>query len=311
MNCYIPSICSNKKWINLFLSLHCKNTSFDKRLFIVPRKLKAIYEEVAEGSDGISVLEEDDVSPDLKFGLVSTWLKNRGADSRRAGWYFQQFLKMAIAKDRESDAYAVWDIDTLPVNPVALQDQDGFLFIKKREYHSPYFETMWALFGGKLDRCDSGLSFVAEAMVFESYIMREILRDIADSSVVGESPFEKIMNAIPLPHLSKSGFSEFELYGNYVMKKYPDRYKVSNIRTLRTGAYILSRLSSEAELGWVSQSFEIVSIENRSLFSFKGIFKFRFMREVVSARQAAKVADAVRVALYKIAGREAIRYDWL
>lgn len=310
MNCYIPSICSNERWITLFLSLHCKNTAFDQRIFIVPRKLKTIYEDVAEGFERISVLEEDDVAPGLKLEVVSTWLKNRGADPQRAGWYFQQFLKMGIAKARESGAYAVWDIDTLPVNPVALQDQDGFLFIKKREYHLPYFQTISALFDGKLDRWESGVSFVAEAMVFDSDIMREILRAIASSSVVGESPFEKIMNAIPVPHVSKSGFSEFELYGNYVMRKHPDRYKVSNIRTLRIGAYILPRFSSGAELDWVSQSFEIVTIEDRSLFSFKGIFKIRLMRKAVSARQAAKVADAVRVALYKTAGRKAIRYDW-
>lgn len=311
MKCYIPTICSEKNWIFLFLSLHCNNTDFIERVFIVPDVLKKTYEEVAENFDNVLVLEENNVVPGLNLDLVKRWLRNRGANEQRAGWYFQQFIKMGLSESISEKAYAVWDIDTLPINPVSLTDQDGYFFIRKKEHHSPYFETLNTLTAGMVSRNDLCTSFVAENMVFDSYIMQSLLCMMRKADIDGACVFEKIINSISAREISRSGFSEFESYGNYVTKFFPGLYRPANLRSLRTGSYIISRVPNSATLEWASRSFDILTIEDRSLFSLSVIFKSSFTMHLISARSAAIMANLLRNNLLRIAGRKPVHYDWL
>lgn len=311
MKCYIPTICNNKNWIYLFLDLHSRNTDFSERIFIVPKTLKKLYLEITELVERASVAEEDDIVPDLNLDLVKLWLRNRSANEQRAGWYFQQFIKMGLAAIVKDRAYAVWDIDTLPLNFVSLKDQDRYLYIRKRENHRPYFDTISILTAGGVCRNDPNTSFVAEAMVFDVAIMRSLLRIMANSRVQGNSVFEKVINAISVKEISKSGFSEFESYGNYVTTYFPGFYRPANLRTLRTGSYIIPKEPSTSVLQWAGRSFDIVTIEDRSRFNLHFIFKSRFAMNLISARSAAIVANLLMSSKLRLTGHKPMNYDWL
>lgn len=311
MKCYIPTICDDKNWISLFLYLHSKNTDFSERIFIVPKTLKKIYLEITERVEGVSVAEENYIVPDLNLALVKLWLRNRSADEQRAGWYFQQFIKMGLAETVEDEAYAVWDIDTLPINSVSLKDHDGYLFIRKREHHLPYFDTINILTNGNVSRNDPYTSFIAEAMVFDVAIMRSLLCLMHKSGVDGSHVFEKVINAIAPTEISKSGFSEFESYGNYVAKFFPGLYRPASLRTLRTGSYIVSRAPSPSAIKWVGRSFDILTIEERCLFNLRMLFQSPIIRHYVSARSAAFFTNLLRNSLLRLAGRRPMHYDWL
>lgn len=311
MKCYIPTICDDKNWISLFLDLHSRNTDFSERVFIVPELLKDLYYEITERFEGALVAEQNDIVPGLNLRMVKLWLRNRNASEQRAGWYFQQFIKMGLSGIVEDSAYAVWDIDTLPINPVSLKDREGYLFIRKREHHIPYFDTINVLTGGNVSRNDPLTSFVAEVMVFDAAIMRSLLHIMLKSSVDGASVFEKVINAISPNEISKSGFSEFEAYGNYVTKFFPGLYRPANLRTLRTASYIISREPSSSALKWAGRSFDILTIEDRSLFNLRMLFESSIAMRCVSAQSAALITNLMRNSLLRMAGKKPVHYDWL
>ncbi len=83
--------------------------------------------------DGIKFMDEDKIFQNLTYQKVKRMMKSICGDGGRAGWYFQQFLKMAWSLYTDSDAYIVWDIDTIPLHKIAFQNSKGggiFLLLK-------------------------------------------------------------------------------------------------------------------------------------------------------------------------------------
>ena len=50
-----------------------------------------------EGEANVNIYDEDEVYPYLNYDAVKIILEERQANSELAGWYLQQFLKMAYA----------------------------------------------------------------------------------------------------------------------------------------------------------------------------------------------------------------------
>jgi hypothetical protein len=308
MKCFVPTILSNESWIKTFLRSHSDNTNFDEIVFIVPSRLVDFYNELLVGVFMVRVVDEDLIVKGLSYQSVRTCLTGLGGDSDRSGWYFQQFLKMGICLELCDDEYVVWDIDTLPLNSFSLYSSGKYRFIRKREYHKPYFETIDRLFPG-LERGQENVSYIAELMVFRTDIMSSILSILSEQG--GGTPwYENILRSIDSKDLSKSGFSEYELYGNYVVKNYPGLYVEVKMRTLRTGSYIVSSDLDENTQRWLAKSFDIVTVENRSLFSFRFISKIPIFQTFCSARALARVSEVFRITIFKLFGKKAIRYDW-
>ena len=133
----------------------------------------------------------------------------------------------------------------------------------------PYFATINRLFNGEVQRFDTKVSFIAEHMIFDCSIVKEIITKIQKNSLlIGNSWWEKILRAIDPADLIGSGFSEFETYGNYVFKFHPDLVKLRSLRTLRQGAYFLGNSPSCEQLDWAGNGFDIVSIESSGGYQF-------------------------------------------
>ncbi|MBQ9361054.1 MAG: hypothetical protein IJT96_08475 [Lachnospiraceae bacterium] len=207
---------------------------------------------------------EDSIANGLTIESVKSIILARSGNAERAGWYFQQFLKMAYSLSCEDEWYVLWDADTIPLSEISLFEASGRpVFDLKNEYHRPYFYTLMRLMG--LDK-EEPLSFIAEHMVISTKVMRELIKDIeANDSLAGVYFWEKILYAIPWTFLRTSGFSEFETYGNYVMRHYPGMYATRRLRTLRPARIVIGDSTDEGILRWAAKSYDTISYEKSKM----------------------------------------------
>lgn len=259
-------------------------------------------------NSGIEFLDEDKVLPGLSFEIVKNIIEKNGCDVSRTGWYFQQFLKYAYSFVSETCYYLSWDSDTIPLNKLDYFNNNTPCFIIKKEYHKAYFDTIDVLFKGSVRRVDSQISFIAENMMFNKYIVQEIISVIeSNDRIDGERYFEKILNAVRKKDFFV-GFSEFETYGNYVMTKHPSLYGCLKRRTLRYGTIFLGSNPSVEQIEWAKQDFDIITFEgNRGYFA--NITNCEFIRKLFTLKILVRLVMPARSIKRRIQRKEIIRYD--
>lgn len=176
----------------------------------------------------------------------------------RFGWYYQQFLKMQFALSQYAkDYYIIWDSDTIPLNKLKFISNGKMVFTPKTEYHKPYFETLETLIGYQKE---ANYSYIAEHMIVDVSIMKELIQAILESSVEGDSWPIKVINATPAD--APNAFSEFETYGTYCHHNYKDRFILKEIRTFRDGGSKYSRRISKWKLNKLSKQYDTISLES-------------------------------------------------
>lgn len=235
-----------------------KNINPDKIYVITKREFFVVYKLL--GIDSIILLDEDKVIPGVTFAGLQEIILKRGGDGRKAGWYLQQFLKMGFANSSfSSDYYLVWDADTLPVRPIQYFENGNPTFVVgvKDHHYEPYFVTMRKMLN--LEK-QVDFSFISENMIIDCRIMRQLITALGDANYEGNNWTYKILNAIDQKDLS-IGFSEFETYGNYTMKLYPEKYKVKYLKTWREAGYKYGRLISDHEIDSLGKEFDMISLE--------------------------------------------------
>ena len=207
----------------------------------------------------VLLLDEDEFVPGMNFKKIKDNLVSRNYfDS--PGWFLQQFIKLGFATTKYAkEYYLTWDADTLPLSKIQYFEDMHPRFTIKKECHLAYFETIERLFGfGKL----KDYSFIAEHMMFKVSIVREMLAEIEKSNVSGYKWFDKCLNACnfnskyPSPH-----FSEFETYGTYCAKHYPDLYHTQKLNTFRGAGFIRGRFINDKILSKMSLDLDTASFE--------------------------------------------------
>ena len=102
------------------------------------------------------------------------------------------------------------------------------------ENHGEYIETLEQLLPGMIPKYKENISFIVNYMLFKTDYVKELLEKVAKSAVEGSSWWEKILYSIRSDYINESGFSEFETYGNYVMKYHFGEYSLRSISQYRT-----------------------------------------------------------------------------
>ena len=192
------------------------------------------------GWGGYTLIDENSLVSGFSFDAVRDYLlKHPNVSPDRVGWYFQQFLKFAFAQTEYcGEYYLTWDADTLPTSQIYFFQDGHPLFTAKTEYHVAYFHTLEKLLGmGKT----APFSFIAEHMMFCKEVVLELIEAINCSPVLGDSWFEKIINACDFKADDGSIFSEFETYGTFCCLKRPDLYQVRQLNTFRCAAMLCGR----------------------------------------------------------------------
>ena len=242
------------------------NIQWMKRNLDCKRIIVIGAEELREESRklGVEFQNEDQLCEGMTLGAVKEYMTERTGKTSRSGWYFQQFLKFGYAQVCEDEYYIVWDSDTVPLHPIS-HFQDGKpVFTKKEEMEPPYFETLDRLFAGEVKRYGD-FSFICENMIFSVKIMKEMLENLMKQpQLSGESFWKRILSAVSDENLPGSGFSEFETYGNYVMKYYPGMYALRTLQGLRRGAEFLGTEPTEEQLQWAAKSYDTIAFERWS-----------------------------------------------
>ena len=207
------------------------------------------------------VIDENHIVEGLSLAKVDSIIKSLGRRHTKSGWYYQQFLKMGFAMSPycETDYYLSWDSDTIPLKEIVFFDNDGHpYFTMKSEFHKPYFNTMQRVLSiGKLNPN----SYIAEHMMFNKYIMEEMIAKIEKANVCGETWFEKILYSLEPEDVSTFSFSEFETYGTFCHLFHPDLYVERHLNGLRRGGLIQGRFVSERILKALAEDFDIASFE--------------------------------------------------
>ena len=155
-------------------------------------------------------------------------------DSSRAGWYFKQLMNLYAHRviTNITDKFLLLDCDTLFINEVSMIDEEGkSLYSTGSENHRPYFEHMKKLIPG-LDRQIPEKSGIVHHLMVEKKYLDEIIQKVEE---IHKKDFWKVMmELIDKNEIHGSGFAEYEIYFNYMLKYHPDKIK---LRDLRWGNY--------------------------------------------------------------------------
>ena len=167
-------------------------------------------------SDVTYFLDDDVV--DFNFDRFTDVIK------RRKGWYVQQYIK--LFQDITADEYLVVDSDVYFNRKVDIikNHKPTFLFGTDQN-HPPYFHFMKDLFD--LERVYP-FSFINEVMFFKWDIIKHMLDSLGINKY---GFFELSVNELNKSN-NASGFSEYELYGNYTTKYFPDAYNYTYVKTV-------------------------------------------------------------------------------
>lgn len=209
-------------------------------------------------TNNITLIDESHVEQGLNIINIRNLVKSHFIHGMRAGWYFQQFLKMAFARSRYADGYyLIWDADTMPTSDIEFFDRNGRMVLtQKDEYHKAYFATMERLTGmGKT----VDFSFIAEHMIIDVAIMQELICKIEHAMIDGTTWYEKIINATD-PDESQA-FSEFETYGTYIHNVYPERVAYRRLRTMRQAGFLFGRAIRPREIELFNDVIDTLSVE--------------------------------------------------
>lgn len=190
--------------------------------------------------------------------------------TRRTGWYFQQFIKLAYAYKCKSEYYLTWDSDTIPLKKMDFFDESGNPYL---DYvPSPYGDNNYFTLLDKLPENfkhrDEGRSFITEHMLFNSELVKKMIEEInLSQSLYGNTFYERILTAIEKNCLNLSGFSEFETYASYVHNTVK-LYNLRRWKNLRNGKFYLGKTPSKKQLRWISGYFDVASIEDYDSYMF-------------------------------------------
>lgn len=253
---------------------------------------------VAESGLGerVGFLAEDDIIPFAAVhGVMQEVLGREDVPRGITGWYYQQFLKMQYHAQCEDAYYLVWDGDTVPCKPFSMfQEESGIPYLDlKHECHEEYFRTLEKLLPG-MRKCIEK-SFIAEHMLINCEIMRELIRDIqANEQIPGQRFYEKVLHAIDPKQLTSNSFSEFETYGTYVAFRHPTAYRLRNWNSFRyAGEFLDPHTLDDGDYEWLGRDFFALSFEKGHTVrpDHRNLFDNKEYQSKLSARRMLEIAQ--------------------
>ncbi len=160
--------------------------------------------------NNILFLDENKI---LKFDKNRINYYYNGKDKNR--WIYQQLLKFHFDTISTTDNFLVIDADTILINPQKYEDNNKYLLLLSDEYNLPYFNFFVNI--TKIN-FKSNFSSVSHSMLFNKYYLNDLKKHI--ENVNKNNWIDSIIDNID--RSVESGFSEFELYGLWVLYNYPN-----------------------------------------------------------------------------------------
>jgi len=168
-------------------------------------------------SDGLNIPDVTNIGEDGYYGnriskeRIAEQIQRISPDNvHRAGWLFQQFLKLASCEaiDDLSEEYLILDSDVIFLKPIQFFKNGKPLLRPSKEFHLPYYDLLEILFGQKIT---PEYSFISHHMPVVRSLLKQMLRFIERRF---EQPwYQAILERIDY---TKLNFSEYELIGYYL-----------------------------------------------------------------------------------------------
>lgn len=261
-NIIIPVIYRDFSFLKKTIEFIFKNLSPETLYIITDIRFQRFLPKEVLGNKRCVVIDENELLDGMTINYLMELFEKLERTKMRAGWYFQQFLKMAfsISNYCDTDFYLSWDSDTIPLRKIDFFDINGKpFFTMKTEYHAPYFVVLERLLG--INNINNR-SYISENMMFNKSIMTELINRIQyNNKLAGNAWFEKIVYALEPESVSPMSFSEFETYGNYCFNYYPNFYVERTLPSFRSGGLIQGRFVSERILKQIAFDQAIASFE--------------------------------------------------
>ena len=225
----VVSVCSLKDigtWI--FASKQIRKFIRAERYeVIVPSQYIRIFESLSD--TGWVVIDEEKFATEFSIDYVKKKMPN-GKESR-AGWYYQQLLKLhaLINSGPDENRLLIWDADTVPLKPLQFFHGDKAVYFSGSEYHKPYFKTT-----KKLINLDKSVecSFIAQCFPAYSTWVQEFKHYVEVTHQ--KCWFDAILDCSDLSELS--GFSEYETLGTFFVNRFKDQMVFNEKKWERFGA---------------------------------------------------------------------------
>lgn len=151
--------------------------------------------------DGLITLKE----------IENIWRQHYAANAHRAGWIYQQFLKLLSFRiiQELSDSFVVVDADTIFLRDVRF-DPRKYYYCKTKEFHEPYTDPIRELLGVART---IGFSCICHHSIFNKSHLAQMFKEIEARH---SQPFcTAVLNHINFAE--PSCFSEWDLYANYML----------------------------------------------------------------------------------------------
>ena len=212
---------------------------------------------VTDISVSVNVLNESALFPDFSYESIKHALPvnvlNSGVNNI-AGWYYQQFLKMAFSNFIETEYYLIWDADTLPLRNFSFGHGGVHYLTQGNEYHCEYFATINRLFQSDFS---SETSHISQHLLVKTKHMRQLISDLERPAMMwwqtvlgnlnGETPFQ---------------FSEYETYASYCLKYFPDEYRSIHRPWFRYGNSYTCTSLEMANVNSLVKLYDFVAFEH-------------------------------------------------
>jgi hypothetical protein len=175
-----------------------------------PRALVTVVREVLPDTEVGT--DEDLVDAALEAAIATA------VPPDRLGWVRQQFLSLVHVSTRARAPCLVWDADTIMLRPQLLWRDRAARLAISQEHHQPYFTLVRSL----LPDLPLPLytSTVAHHLVVDPDLLRDLLEEIQRGP--GGRPWWRALIS-RLDRTSPSPMADYELYGQWIRTRHPDR----------------------------------------------------------------------------------------
>ena len=163
-----------------------------------------------------------------QFPIQIETVKKMADFRNRAGWYYQQIIKLYAGRCIPDilENYVVIDSDVYFLKPTTFMKYGAPLFATGTEYHPPYFEHMTRLHP-QLKRM-MNVSGICHHMVFTKTYLEELFQLVEDQSSTSR-PFWKIFLEELSRPIPESGASEYEIYFNFMLQYHRLEMQIRNL----------------------------------------------------------------------------------
>lgn len=154
----------------------------------------------------------------MVLGYDKTTIKYLVNGVDRSGWLFQQLLKLGADKVVEMDNFLIIDADTIFVKPKVFFHNRKVILDHSTERHMPYHITYKKILH---NNTTSLLSFITHYMMFNKEFLNNLKTKI---EIIHKKSWDQaILDNVD--YNDESGFSEYELYGNYLLNSEKTKIK--------------------------------------------------------------------------------------